>query len=144
MAVLDLLTERAPRTHLNRIEASIRDSDPYGIDVQLTLYVCYELHYRGFAGVDAGWEWNPGLLHLRAQLEESFLTAVRRDVGEIDPARQRRRRDGAVVDRAGRRLGTVVLTCAPRAPGSRCASTSCTARCITSRRATRMPGRSPA
>ena len=34
MAVLDLLTERAPRTHLNRIEASIHDSDPYGIDVQ--------------------------------------------------------------------------------------------------------------
>ena len=49
MAVLDLLTERAPRTHLNRIEASIHDSDPYGIDVQLTLYVCCELHYRGFA-----------------------------------------------------------------------------------------------
>lgn len=85
MAVLDLLTERAPRTHLNRIEASIRDLDPYGIDVQLTLYVCYELHYRGFAGVDAGWEWNPGLLHLRAQLEDAFLTAVQRDVGEIAP-----------------------------------------------------------
>ena len=83
MAVLDLLTERAPRTHLNRIEASIHDSDPYGIDVQLTLYVCYELHYRGFAGVDDGWEWNPGLLHLRAQLEDAFLSGVQRDVGEI-------------------------------------------------------------
>jgi len=84
MAVLDLLSERAPRTQLNRIEASVLDSDPYGIDVQLTLYVCYELHYRGFAGVDPGWEWNPGLLHLRAQLEDAFLTAVRRDVGELD------------------------------------------------------------
>ena len=84
MAVLDLLTERAPRTHLNRIEASIHDSDPYGIDVQLTLYVCYELHYRGFAGVDDGWEWNPGLLHLRAQLEDAFLSGVQRDVGEIE------------------------------------------------------------
>ena len=81
MAVLDLLAERAPRTQLNRIEASVRDSDPLGIDVQLTLYVCYELHYRGFAGVDPGWEWNPGLLHLRAQLEDAFLTAVRREVG---------------------------------------------------------------
>lgn len=83
MAVLDLLTERAPRTHLQRIEASLHDSDPYGIDIQLALYVCYELHYRGFAGVDPGWEWNPGLLHLRAQLEESFLSAVQRGVGEI-------------------------------------------------------------
>lgn len=85
MAVLELLTERAPRNHLHRIEASLHDSDPYGIDIQLALYVCYELHYRGFAGVDPGWEWNPGLLHLRAQLEEMFLTAVQRDVGDISP-----------------------------------------------------------
>ena len=84
MAVVNLLTERAPRSRLDRIEASIGDSDPYGIDVQLTLYVCYELHYRGFAAVDPGWEWNPGLLHLRARLEDAFLTAVRRDVGDVD------------------------------------------------------------
>ncbi len=83
LAVLSLLTERAPRNYLHRVEASVRDSDPYGIDVQLALYVCYELHYRGFAGVDPGWEWNPGLLHLRAQLEESFLDAVHRDVGDV-------------------------------------------------------------
>lgn len=84
MAVVNLLTERAPRSRLDRVEAPVSDSDPYGIDVQLTLYICYELHYRGFAGVDPGWEWNPGLLHLRARLEETFLSAVRRDVGEID------------------------------------------------------------
>ena len=84
MAVINLLTERAPRARLDRIGASIGDSDPYGIDVQLSLYVCYELHYRGFAGVDPGWEWNPGLLHLRARLEDAFLAAVGRCVGEID------------------------------------------------------------
>jgi len=83
MAVLELLTERAPRNYLHRVEAPVRESDPYGIDLQLALYVCYELHYRGFAGVDPGWEWNPGLLYLRAQLEESFLAAVQRDVGAI-------------------------------------------------------------
>jgi hypothetical protein len=83
MAILDLLTERAPRAQLNRVEASVGDSDPYGIDVQLSLYVCYELHYRGFAGVDNDWEWNPGLLHLRARLEDTFLSAVRDDVGDI-------------------------------------------------------------
>lgn len=85
-AVTKLLTERAPRTLLHPVEASIRDSDPYGIDVQLSLYICYELHYRGFTGVDPGWEWNPGLLHLRAQLESAFLTAVRRDVGDLTEA----------------------------------------------------------
>ncbi|MCK0176402.1 iron-containing redox enzyme family protein [Mycolicibacterium sp. F2034L] len=84
-AVVSLLTERAPRNHLSRIEASLGDADPYGIDLQLALYVCYELHYRGFAGVDPQWEWNASLLHLRGQMEQSFLAAVRRDVGEITP-----------------------------------------------------------
>lgn len=85
LAVVNTLTERAPRNHLSRIEASLADTDPYGLDVHLALYVCYELHYRGFAGVDPHWEWNAGLLHLRGQMEQTFLGAVRRDVGEIDP-----------------------------------------------------------
>lgn len=85
LAVVNTLAERAPRNHLSRIEASLADSDPYGLDLQLALYVCYELHYRGFAGVDPHWEWNAGLLHLRGQMEQTFLAAVRRDVGEIRP-----------------------------------------------------------
>ncbi len=85
-SVTDLLTERAPHHTLTRVETSLADADPYGIDVQLTLYVCYELHYRGFAGVDDSWEWNAGLLHLRGRLEELFLNAVRSDVGEIEAA----------------------------------------------------------
>ncbi|MDO3639483.1 iron-containing redox enzyme family protein [Mycolicibacterium arseniciresistens] len=83
LAVVNLLSERAPRNHLSRVEASVGDSDPYGLDLHLALYTCYELHYRGFAGVDSAWEWNAGLLHLRGQLEQAFLTAVRNDVGEI-------------------------------------------------------------
>lgn len=70
---------------LTRIGAPVRDSDPYGLDLQLALSMCYELHYRGFAGVDPGWEWNPALLQLRAELERAFLAGVRRDVGPIDP-----------------------------------------------------------
>jgi hypothetical protein len=73
--------------HLARIGASVRDSDPYGLDLQLALCMCYELHYRGFAGVDPTWEWNPDLLHLRAELERAFLAGVRRDVGPIEPDR---------------------------------------------------------
>ncbi len=49
--------------------------------------MCYELHYRGFAGVDPTWEWNPALLALRAELERVFLAGVRRDVGPIEPGR---------------------------------------------------------
>jgi hypothetical protein len=85
MAVRHCLTEPAPRDQLTNIAASVRDSDPYGLDLQLALYMCYELHYRGFAGVDPTWEWNPALLHLRAQLERAFLAGVRRDVGPIEP-----------------------------------------------------------
>ncbi|WP_293004329.1 iron-containing redox enzyme family protein [Mycobacterium sp.] len=87
MAVRRSLTEPAPRDQLTRIDASLRDSDPYGLDLQLALYMCYELHYRGFAGVDPSWEWDPGLLHLRAQLEQEFLAEVRRDVGTIESGR---------------------------------------------------------
>ena len=43
-----------------------------GDDFHLTLYVCYELHYRGFDGVDERWEWHPGLLAFRASLERAF------------------------------------------------------------------------
>jgi hypothetical protein len=82
--VLEVLGGRPPRRHLTRINSPVIDSDPWGLDLHLALYVCYELHYRGFRGVDAAWEWNPGLLHLRAQLEESFLEAVTEEVGSVD------------------------------------------------------------
>jgi hypothetical protein len=41
-------------------------------DLQLALYCCYELHYRGFEGVDDAWEWEPALLTFRAALERRF------------------------------------------------------------------------
>src|ERR1700760_4865277 len=87
MAVRCSLTELAPRQQLTRIGASVGDSDPYGLDLQLALCMCYELHYRGFAGVDPTWEWNPDLLRLRAELELAFLAGVRRDVGPIESDR---------------------------------------------------------
>src|SRR3954462_4540015 len=57
--------------------------DPWGEDLQLALYTCYEMHYRGFAGVDPRWEWNPELLALRSQLEDVFSEAIRLEVGDI-------------------------------------------------------------
>ena len=50
-------------------------------DLQLALYCCYELHYRGFAGADADWEWDPALLGFRAELERSFLQRLRDEIG---------------------------------------------------------------
>ena len=49
-------------------------------DLQLALYLCYELHYRGLPGVDDRWEWEPSLLALRGGLEQRFEAALRRDV----------------------------------------------------------------
>ncbi|MFE7802547.1 iron-containing redox enzyme family protein [Nocardia sp. NPDC057440] len=54
--------------------------DPYGIDLQLALHTCYELHYRGFDGVDPEWEWQTDLLRFRSHLEQQFLDAMRSDV----------------------------------------------------------------
>ncbi|MFD7994069.1 iron-containing redox enzyme family protein [Streptomyces mexicanus] len=55
------------------------DAPPYGDDLQLALYLCYELHYRGFSGVPAEREWDPELLRVRAALERRFLAALRAD-----------------------------------------------------------------
>jgi len=64
-------------------------------DLHLALYLCYELHYRGLPGVDERWEWDPGLLALRAALEAPFEAGLREavpapaapaDPGEIDVA----------------------------------------------------------
>lgn len=49
-------------------------------DLQLALWTCYELHYRGFVDVPAGWEWQPELLGLRNDLESLFLDELRHAV----------------------------------------------------------------
>ncbi|MEV6757037.1 iron-containing redox enzyme family protein [Streptomyces sp. NPDC051214] len=59
--------------------ADVLQAEPYGDDLQLCLYVLYELHYRGFDGVDELCEWDPDLLRFRAAAEDRFLTALRAD-----------------------------------------------------------------
>jgi hypothetical protein len=54
-------------------------------DLQLALYLCYELHYRGLPGVDDRWEWAPSLLALRAALEQHFEADLRRAVPVPEP-----------------------------------------------------------
>jgi hypothetical protein len=61
------------------------DDDPLvGDDAQLALYLCYELHYRGLARVDEGWEWSPSLLRFRAGLETAYLERLLDEVGPPD------------------------------------------------------------
>ena len=81
-AVIDRLSGGATGTPT---DAEVAAEDPLaGDDLHLALYVLYELHYRGFAGVDPRWEWDPALLDLRRRLEAAFEAAVVRAVGRGD------------------------------------------------------------
>jgi Iron-containing redox enzyme len=55
-------------------------------DLQLALYVAYEIHYSGIRGVDEGWEWAPSLIGFRAELERAFEAAV---AELVEPAKER-------------------------------------------------------
>jgi Iron-containing redox enzyme len=55
-------------------------------DLQLALYLSYELHYRGFAGVDEAWEWEPSMLDFRRRLERRFERALTRLADPADRA----------------------------------------------------------
>jgi Iron-containing redox enzyme len=83
--IVDAL-RRAPHTiawsDLPAVEGDAALADD---DLQLALYVCYELHYRGFQGVDERWEWEPSLLALRARLEAAFERALDAAVPPADP-----------------------------------------------------------
>jgi hypothetical protein len=50
-------------------------------DLQLALWCCYELHYRGFDDVREEWEWHPAILRFRGQLERRWIAALRELVG---------------------------------------------------------------
>lgn len=59
-------------------------------DAQLALWMLLELHHRGFAGVDDGWEWHPELARIRAalgrRLEEVVLAEVTEAIDGQVPA----------------------------------------------------------
>ena len=54
-------------------------------DLQLALYVAYELHYTALVGVDDAWEWSPSLLSFQLELERQFEAGLRELVGDDDP-----------------------------------------------------------
>jgi hypothetical protein len=102
MSITSLAPERAapvagpslphPRGHLTRWLFAYLRGEPSGPrpavaaigdagrdeDLQLALYCCYELHYRGFCDVDPDLEWDPEVLALRRGLEYCFVDALLR------------------------------------------------------------------
>jgi hypothetical protein len=80
-AVTDLLLDALPGApaRLPRPEPTSEE------DLQLALYLCYELHYRGLPGVDDRWEWEPSLLALRGALEQRFEADLRDAVPVPNP-----------------------------------------------------------
>ncbi|MFD5248176.1 iron-containing redox enzyme family protein [Amycolatopsis sp. NPDC058340] len=79
--VIEALTGSPGQAVLAEVRLSGRAGSVRDEDLQLALYLCYELHYRGFAGVDERWEWDPGLLSLRSVLERGFERDLLRRVG---------------------------------------------------------------
>jgi hypothetical protein len=80
----------APRQALEFPEDASEDG-VFGEDFQLSLYLLYELHYRGFREVDERWEWHPDLVALRCDLEADFEATLRERLpaggAPTDPAR---------------------------------------------------------
>jgi hypothetical protein len=54
-------------------------------DLQLALFLLYELHYGGLAGVDDDLEWDAALLGARAVIESAFEETLRTAVPLPDP-----------------------------------------------------------
>jgi heme oxygenase-like protein len=90
--LIDLLREPAhPSVSIGDLLVAASVDPVFGEDLQLSLYLLYELHYRGFSEVDERWEWQPQLLGVRGTLEAEFEAALREEVSApgifADPSR---------------------------------------------------------
>jgi hypothetical protein len=100
-ALLEIL-QGAPGLESTLARLRLDDADALvDEDRQLSLYVCYELSYRGLHGVDDSWEWDLGLLGLRRRLEADFESALRRAVPPADPSDDPRAELMALAGRVG-------------------------------------------
>ena len=69
----ELITALARDPYDLAIDATAESPD----DLQLSLFVLYELNYRGWDVVSDDWEWHPDLIRVRTALEAEFLTTLR-------------------------------------------------------------------
>lgn len=83
--LFDALSRRGRSLSLPRVVSH----DPlHDDDLQLALYCCYELHYRGLPGVDDSWEWEPALIAFCGSLEAAFEEQLRNAISPppVSPA----------------------------------------------------------
>ncbi|MCU1447502.1 iron-containing redox enzyme family protein [Cryobacterium sp.] len=64
------------------LDAALRATDDVlqDDDLQLALFMAYELRYSGLQGIDDDWEWHPEVLALCAAIERLFEAALRERV----------------------------------------------------------------
>jgi hypothetical protein len=72
-----------PSDELELAALQVPDEPLLDDDMQLALFVLYELHYSRIDGVDERWEWNAQALRARAVLEDAFESALIELVGEF-------------------------------------------------------------
>jgi hypothetical protein len=89
------------RSQVSGLMPPVRVAHPLSDDdFQLALFLCYELHCRGDESVQ--WEWDPGLLSFRSELERTFLHALQKpQVGEIPAKNLLKELDAAVTKSRG-------------------------------------------
>ncbi|MFF0267688.1 iron-containing redox enzyme family protein [Kribbella sp. NPDC004536] len=55
------------------IGKAVASTDPYDEDLQLALWIAYELQYRGFDDVDPDRQWDPAVIAFRSRLERPWI-----------------------------------------------------------------------
>ncbi|MEC3982765.1 iron-containing redox enzyme family protein [Amycolatopsis sp. H20-H5] len=83
-----------PATVLDHARSAVDGAPRAGLsdeDLQLSLWICYELSYRGFDDVDDAWESDLSLLGVRATLETRLVAALQdatatHDTRKVGPA----------------------------------------------------------
>ena len=72
---------------VTELPRSIRVADPLADDdLHLALYLCYELTYRGIAGVEDDREWDPDMVAFRGRLERTFERELRFALPDVSPS----------------------------------------------------------
>src|SRR5688572_5778101 len=102
-------------------------------DMQLALYLCYELVYRGLEGVPVEKEWDLDLLAVRLRMERAFQDALLQAVPPTPVAPRTCRLGSAISTKRSRRSACTWNT---RPPSTSSRSSSSIARPTTSKRPT--------
>lgn len=83
---LSQLVSTALRGRNSSWETAMRTGPSGSDDLHVTLWMLYELSYRGFDDVDDDLEWHPDAVRVRRTLERRFEDELRTDFGAPEPA----------------------------------------------------------